>query len=73
MIDYIVVAGSLENRVCESTSHLHEHFKEVIDISGGTYKVPTQAGYAEMIPASMDEFEYPTGTLWAARVKEGKE
>ena len=26
-----------------------------------------------MIPASMDEFEYPTGTLWAARVKEGKE
>lgn len=70
MIDYILVSGSLEDRVCESTSHLHEHFYDPVDVSGGTYKVPTRPGYAEMKTESMDEYEFPTGSLWVKRLAE---
>jgi len=68
MIDYIIISGTLEDRVCESTSHLHEHFYDPVDVSGGTYKVATRAGYAEMKRESMDEFGFPTGSLWVKRL-----
>lgn len=31
MIDYVCFSGSLEGRVCESTTHLHEFFDDAVD------------------------------------------
>jgi L-fuconate dehydratase len=65
MFDYIAVSGSLENRVVEWVDHLHEHFVNPAVIRGGRYVAPSAPGYSiEMFPASLDEFEFPTGPAW---------
>jgi len=66
MIDYIVVSGSLENRLCEYAGHLHEHFVDPIVMRNGRYMPPTAPGYSiTMKPASMTEFAFPGGAAWA--------
>ena len=67
MVDYIVVSGSLENRVCESTSHLHEHFFDPVRVENGRYRAAVAPGYATMRPESIAEFQYPHGTQWTAK------
>ena len=67
MIDYIVFSGSLENRVCESTSHLHEHFFDPVRVENGRYRAAVAPGYATMRPESIAEFQYPHGTQWTAK------
>ena len=67
MVDYIVCSGSLENRVCESTSHLHEHFFDAVVLENGRYKAATTPGYATMRPESIGAFTFPTGDIWAAK------
>ncbi len=67
LIDYTCVSGSLENRVCEFVDHLHEHFVEPCRIRNARYQVPTMPGYStEMLAASLDEHEFPTGKAWVA-------
>lgn len=66
-IDYIVFSGSLENRLCEATSHLHEHFTDPANVVNGRFHVPVEPGYATMHPESVAEFKFPSGPIWTAR------
>jgi L-fuconate dehydratase len=66
MFDYIAVSGSLENRLVEWVDHLHEHFCDPAQVVAGRYLAPTSPGYSiEMLPASLDRFEFPQGRSWA--------
>lgn len=65
MIDYIVVSGSLENRLCEYAGHLHEHFEDPVKMRNGHYLPPTAPGYSiTMKPASLNEYTFPGGAAW---------
>jgi L-fuconate dehydratase len=65
IFDYVVVSGSLENRVTEYVDHLHEHFVEPCVVENGGYVLPTAPGYsAEMFEESVAEFTFPTGSYW---------
>ena len=65
VFDYISVSGSLENRVVEWVDHLHEHFRYPAVVEDGRYRVPRDAGYSiEMLPASLEEFAFPSGAAW---------
>ena len=64
--DYIAVSGSLEHRVVEWVDHLHEHFRNPAVVVKGRYRVPQSPGYSiDMLPESLDEFEFPGGPAWA--------
>jgi L-fuconate dehydratase len=59
----------MHNRVIEYVDHLHEHFIDPVRIRHGRYVAPTRPGLsAQMHPASLEEYAYPTGPVWAARV-----
>ncbi len=65
MIDYIVISGSLENRITEYVDHLHEHFKYPVTIKNGNYMPPLVAGYSiTMKNTSIDEYSFPDGSAW---------
>lgn len=65
IFDYICVGASLENRILEYVDHLHEHFLDPVRMQNGHYMPPSLPGYSiTMYPASLDEFEYPTGGAW---------
>ena len=65
LIDYICVSGSLDNRAVEFADHLHEHFLDPVRVHNGRYLPPTAPGFSvEMRPASLAEFEFPTGAAW---------
>jgi L-fuconate dehydratase len=65
MFDYIAVSGSLENRVVEWVDHLHEHFRDPAVVVAGRYLAPSAPGYSiEMVPASLDRYEFPQGAAW---------
>jgi L-fuconate dehydratase len=65
IFDYIAVSGSLENRVVEWVDHLHEHFRDPAVVENGRYQVPLAPGYSiEMLPESLDEYEFPNGPVW---------
>ena len=67
MFDYIAVSGSLENRLIEWVDHLHEHFCDPAVVVAGRYLAPTAPGYSiEMLPASLDQFEFRHGSAWDA-------
>jgi len=67
IFDYIAVGASLEDRVLEYVDHLHEHFLEPVRIENGRYMPPERPGYSiEMRPGSLEEFEFPKGSAWAA-------
>ena len=66
IFDYIAVSGSLEDRVIEWVDHLHGHFRDPAVVRDGHYQVPLAPGYSiEMLPDSLDEYEFPTGPAWA--------
>ena len=65
IFDYIAVSASLENRIVEYVDHLHEHFLDPVTIRNSRYMPPVKPGYSiEMYPASLDEFEFPSGAAW---------
>ena len=68
MFDYIAVSGTLEDRVIEYVDHLHEHFVDPVRIHRGRYLAPTLPGLsAQMHSASLKEYTYPDGPVWASR------
>jgi L-fuconate dehydratase len=68
MFDVLAVSGSWDNRMIEYVDHLHEHFIQPVQIKNGRYAAPLEPGIgAAMLPASIDEFTYPTGPAWAER------
>ena len=59
MIDYLVVSGSKEGRVCEFVDHLHEHFVDPCEVSDGHYVTPLAPGFnIEMKPQSITDFTF---------------
>jgi L-fuconate dehydratase len=65
--DYIAVSASQEDRVVEWVDHLHEHFREPAVVRNGRYVPPLAPGYSvEMLPSSLDEYEFPNGPAWLA-------
>jgi L-fuconate dehydratase len=70
--DYIAVSGSQDERVIEWVDHLHEHFRDPAIVRNGRYRAPLASGYSvEMLPESLDEYEYPGGRAWAEAVAIG--
>ena len=70
IFDYIAVSGSLDRRVTEYVDHLHEHFVDPCVVRNGAYELPTAPGYsAEMHRESLQTYQFPDGTYWAARAE----
>ena len=65
MFDYLGVSCSTQDRVVEWVDHLHEHFRDPAVVRDGRYQPPTAPGYSiEMLPASLDQYEFPNGPAW---------
>jgi L-fuconate dehydratase len=65
IIDYICISATLEDRLAEYADHLHEHFVNPVVMRNGCYMPPASPGYSITLkPASLDEFEFPTGKAW---------
>lgn len=65
MFDFISVSGSLENRYCEYSAHLHEHFVEELKLKGQNYCLPEANGYGtEFRPESIEQYSFPNGSYW---------
>ena len=71
MVDYIRIAGTMENRVAEYVSHLHEHFVDGVVVRSGAYMPPVAPGYGiTMKPESLERYCFPSGPVWARLDKE---
>ena len=65
MFDYIGVSASADDRIVEWVDNLHEHFRDPAVVRSGRYLAPTAPGYSiEMLPESLDEYEFPNGPVW---------
>jgi L-fuconate dehydratase len=72
MIDYVMLTGSTEDRITEYVSHLDEHFVTPARTRGGRYFPPLEPGYGTHLrPASLDEYRFPDGPCWSARLAAG--
>jgi L-fuconate dehydratase len=68
MVDAIAISGTVDGRVAEYVSHLHEHFENPAVLRGGSYLPPEAPGYGiTMKKASRDRFAFPDGPVWRAR------
>jgi L-fuconate dehydratase len=69
MFDFVAVSATMRDRVIEYVDHLHEHFVDPVRVQHGRYLAPTVPGLsAQMLPASLKEYRYPDGPVWADRV-----
>jgi L-fuconate dehydratase len=65
--DYLRVSRSMEGRMIEYVDHLHEHFTDPVQTSGGRYLLPARPGYSvEMQPESVARYRFPEGPAWNA-------
>ena len=73
-IDYICFSGSMEDRLCESTDHLHEFFEEPIEYKAHPVskilcympnKTPGMAtmNHSKQVP-DLYNWEFPWGVKW---------
>ena len=63
--DFLYGSGTMDGRVIEYVSHLHEHFLTPVRIERGRYLLPETPGYSiEMLPASLEEYAFPHGSHW---------
>jgi L-fuconate dehydratase len=66
MFDSVGVSGSTLDRAIEYVDHLHEHFVDPVVVHNGRYMAPRAPGFsAQMRPASIRRYTYPTGAAWA--------
>jgi L-fuconate dehydratase len=67
MFDFLAVSGTMNGRVIEYVDHLHEHFVDPVRVRSGRYLAPQRPGYSvEMKPASIEAYEFPSGSAWSA-------
>lgn len=65
MVDYVMISGTMENRIIEYVDHLHEHFMDPVVIKNACYMPPAAPGYSiRMKPDSMLAHAYPEGAVW---------
>lgn len=70
MVDFIVISGTLENRIIEYVDHLHEHFFDPVVIKNGHYMPPSLPGYSiTMKPDSLEAYRFPDGAVWQKELK----
>ncbi len=68
MVDAIAISGTVDGRVAEYVSHLHEHFENPAVVRGGSYLPPEAPGYGiTMKKSSRERFAFPGGPVWKAR------
>ena len=66
MFDYIAISGTTQDRVVEWVDHLHQHFRHPARVVNGRYVIPTTPGYSiEMLPDSLEHYEFPSGSAWS--------
>lgn len=59
IFDYVVVSGTLEDRIAEYADHLHEHFVHPVRMRNGRYMPPEAPGYSiTMKPESVQRYTY---------------
>ncbi len=64
--DYAAVSTRSEGRRVEWIDHLHEHFVAPAVVRRGRYVAPSAPGAStEMHLASLEQFSYPSGPVWA--------
>jgi len=69
MIDYVMISGEIGERVIEYVDHLHEHFEDPCQVTGGAYLAPTAAGFSvRMYAESLERFRFPDGAEWRSRM-----
>ncbi|RAN32206.1 enolase C-terminal domain-like protein [Hyphomonas pacifica] len=69
MIDYVCISGTMEGRVIEHAAHLHQHFRNPIEIREGRYVAPITPGYSvDLWPQSIADHEFPHGKEWATEM-----
>jgi L-fuconate dehydratase len=65
IFDYLRIGCSMDGRMIEYVDHLHEHFLDPVQVSGGRYQLPVAPGYSiAMLPTSIAEFSFPDGPAW---------
>jgi L-fuconate dehydratase len=65
IVDYLCISGSLDDRMLEYVSHLHEHFVYPVEVTNGAYRIPHAPGYSiEMHQESLDTYRFPDGSYW---------
>lgn len=71
--DQICVAGHSDTQVVEYLNFLQDDvFIQPIQISNGAYVVPSIPGWGlEMHPKFVEDYTYPTGSIWKDRVESG--
>ena len=63
--DALSISGTIENRMLEHAGHLHEHFKDPINIRGGRYQMPSMPGFSTELGAqSLRHHAFPEGDAW---------
>jgi L-fuconate dehydratase len=69
MFDLVAVSGTTDDRVIEYVDHLHEHFLSPAVVKEGRYVAPLNPGFsAEMRPATLRNYLFPGGSVWASEV-----
>ena len=64
-IDYILISGRKDDRMCEYADHLHEFFIDPALIENAAYVLPEKPGFSsKMTEDAILTFEYPTGKYW---------
>lgn len=69
--DQIAVSATSDGRIVEYVENLHEHFAEPCVVSNGRYRLPARAGYAELLPESIERYRFPGGPVWRELVGDG--
>lgn len=59
VIDYVSVAGTMDNRITEYADHLHEHLRHPVTMKNGRYMPPRDAGYSvEFTESAINDFTH---------------
>ena len=70
MWDAVAVTGHHPLRVVEFVDHLHQHFLDPVQVSGGYYIAPQLPGAgAQMHQSSINEYSFPNGTYWKSEAQ----
>eukprot|EP00095_Tigriopus_kingsejongensis_P005983 maker-scaffold48_size466083-snap-gene-3.32 protein:Tk05983 transcript:maker-scaffold48_size466083-snap-gene-3.32-mRNA-1 annotation:"mitochondrial enolase superfamily member 1" len=73
VFDYVVLSGTIDNRLIEFIDHLHEHFQYPPKLGRARYFPPTDFGYStEMKYQSIRDYEYPEGSAWKKLIDRGQ-
>ncbi|EGG15225.1 mandelate racemase/muconate lactonizing protein [Cavenderia fasciculata] len=70
IIDYIIVSGSLENRISEYVPHLNEHYIHPSIMKKTRYQCPSHSGYGGGLKEqTIKDHRYPNGPVWLSKNK----